>query len=130
VYLEALTTGVLKAFNLDDIKVEFKVVDVAFSPEDLSALGILLTELLTNSCKYTFEPNKSTQLAITLYLYEKQSFIFTVNDFGIGFDPDKVKKKSFGLSLIEIQAKQLGGNFEFKKELGFAFGLVAPLRKP
>lgn len=80
-------------------------------PQQAIYCGIILNELVTNSIKYAFRPEKRGTIFIALYDQGTKT-IFHISDDGKGFDRD-AKHDSFGLELVkalaekELQAKMM-----------------------
>ncbi|WP_338392718.1 sensor histidine kinase [Fulvitalea axinellae] len=79
-------------------------------------LGLIVNELLTNSCKYAFSPEISGHIRIEFSEAEKEGFmVMTYSDNGKGLpsDFDISKASSLGLRLVQILSRQLHGQADF-----------------
>ncbi len=95
-------------------------------------LGLIITELLTNSFKYAFDYVETCSISIKLEKINNYQFKLEVIDNGIGL-PDEFdfsKSKSLGLSLVRTLSKQLTGTIEYKFDQGANFVLVFSRRIP
>ena len=88
----------------------------------LSSTGqhqLIVNELLTNIIKYAFIDRDSGLIEVTLK-ENKGEITLTIQDNGNGlpeeFDIDS--QKGFGLILIKILSKQLGGSFTIENHIG------------
>ncbi len=87
-------------------------------------LGLILNELLTNSCKYAFPHNPNPELRINLTQNSNHIYTFSYTDNGPGFDYEMAKSKgSFGLRLIELQSRQLFGQYSWNNQNGTNYSL-------
>jgi len=121
-YLMELTEEVLKTFDCADIEPNYDIVDTKLSADQAMAIGLIVTELVTNACKYAFQGNDQPTLHIKSF-FDKETLVLTVKDNGSGFLPKQItgKAKSFGMRLIEIQTRQLYGTYTFESDGGSIF---------
>lgn len=74
-------------------------------------VGIIINELLSNSIKYV---NNLDRFEITLIKKAKEYFL-EISDNGLGYDFQKTRKDSLGLTLVYgLVTEQLGGKIESK----------------
>jgi PAS domain S-box-containing protein len=80
-----------------------------------SAIYRIVQESLTNACRYSKSENVSVHLRI--------------QDWGVGFDPEKLNGNRFGLRGIRERARLLGGNAEIvsQPDAGTVVSVVLPL---
>ena len=99
--------------------------DYKFNIETALPLGLIITELLTNSFKYAFEKQDTAKINIRLKK-ENGHLLLVVSDNGKGIpsDIDFIKSKSLGLRLINALSKQLSGVMQLKPENGTKFTLA------
>lgn len=106
------------------VKRVVQVEDILLSAQVLSALGIILNELITNSMKYAFD-NVSEGL-ICLSLTEKDNKVTVVyRDNGPGL-PDSVdfeNSTGFGMELVKMLVQQIGGTISLEGGEGSRFVL-------
>lgn len=115
-FITELTQNVLSSYNCTQTSVIIEVESITLSAEQSIPLGLVLTELLTNACKYAFNEHPAPALYITCEP-KKDSIHLNVIDNGLGSShPNKDSaKKSFGMRLIRMQVGQLGGFYQFSK---------------
>lgn len=108
-------------FSLPENKPIFQleIGEFYFNLETSMPLGIILTELLTNSLKYGRIAGKTLQIDIKLSR-EKDGFCFYYKDNGPGFPNGKLEEREGGLGsyLLRSMVRQLNGNFENTNEDG------------
>ncbi|MCF8235167.1 MAG: tetratricopeptide repeat protein [Bacteroidales bacterium] len=111
----------LKYDNEIDIRIDIPG-EYKFNIETALPLGLIITELLTNSFKYAFEKQDAAKIDIRL---EKENghLLLVVSDNGKGIpsDIDFIKSKSLGLRLINALSKQLSGVMQLNPENGTKF---------
>ncbi len=88
------------------------------SIEKALPIGLILTELVSNSIKHAFNNQKDGIVNIEITENERSSQIY-YSDNGIGFDFNKINEKGLGQEIIRGLIDQLDGNIEAKSENGF-----------
>lgn len=85
-------------------------------------LGLMVSELITNSFKYAFVDNEHPELNITLIQNSDGSFTLIHSDNGPGLPADFNWKQttSLGLRLIKSLSKQLLGTINYEYRNGFS----------
>lgn len=88
-------------------------------------LGLILTELLTNSFKYAFEDVQKGFISVELKKEGAAKYIMQVSDNGCGLPEDFQlnKTKTLGLRLVKTLSKQLKGKVDYSFEKGAKFVL-------
>lgn len=93
--------------------------------EKVISLGLIVNELLTNSIKHV-DRAIMLQVEMTL-LISNNSFHLTYRDNGPGVAQDAwMSSGSFGNQLVQIQSKQLQGEFKVSSDDGFKYDLRIP----
>lgn len=97
-----------------NIKIEIDVEDLIVDIKISFPIGIIVTELITNSLKYGFDQiskeNISGLISIKLFKEDDKYIVMDIFDNGKGIDPEilKSKKYGFGLNLIDILLNNKG----------------------
>ncbi|MEO6917351.1 MAG: histidine kinase dimerization/phosphoacceptor domain -containing protein, partial [Chitinophagaceae bacterium] len=93
--------------------------------------GLALNELLTNSFKYGYEPEKLFVINMSLTSeklgFEKGNrFIFEYRDSGPGLPAgfDIARSKSLGMRLVNDLSKQMGGRLHYSFDSGSHFTII------
>src|SRR5690554_4499000 len=91
--------------------------DIILDSETMSSFGLILNELITNSYKYAFKPNRSNSLEINI-TPNNGSYILVYSDNGPGLPKDFVLENSdsLGMQLIYILTKQLKSTVSYSNE--------------
>ncbi|GHB78156.1 hypothetical protein GCM10007390_35480 [Persicitalea jodogahamensis] len=120
-FIPALANGVLLAYGYAKIDTTYRFDPLHLSPEQTIPLGLILTELVTNACKYAFPGSIDPCLIIGCHRNANQIEL-TVSDNGPGLDFDSgpgntattiTPTNSYGLEMIRMQVRQLRGNYYF-----------------
>lgn len=121
-YLEKIIKNIFSSISggLRDIKTDLEIQDLVFSIEDAVPIGLILNELVTNTCKHAFPENHEGKLAIKMYRINDE-IVIEYMDNGIGVTEEMYisKKHGFGFQVIDILLTQIDGVIDCKKENGF-----------
>jgi PAS domain S-box-containing protein len=119
-YAESLADMVVTLFpGGARIAVEKRIADFHLDAKRLFPLGIIINELLTNKMKYAFIDREAGLIAISL-AKEGGHVTLSIEDDGPGLPDgfDVHEAKGFGLALVEMLSRQLGGSFAMEKRAG------------
>lgn len=118
-YTEQLTQQVLGIYGLNDVSIRINIGRIELDIDTAIPVGLILNEIITNSCKYSFQ-NGEGELWIDAISLSKGQYKLVIKDNGpglpTGFQVSKLK--SLGMKLITRLAKQLHGNVQFASEEG------------
>ena len=119
-YLEQVANEILTIYGFEN-KITIEIESAKINVDNALSLGLLCTELLTNACKYAKQ--KESTFGISFKRKVKNgAWEFVVWDNGSGFE-DKKENWSFGRKLIDMQARQLRGEYAYTFEKGTSFTL-------
>ncbi len=92
----------------DKIKTEVNVEKMALDINTAISIGLILSELITNSFKYAFNSQDKGLLVVSLF-EEGDKLVMQVEDNGVGLPEqfDIEASESFGLKLVHSLAKKL-----------------------
>jgi two-component system, sensor histidine kinase PdtaS len=125
-FIIELVEGVLRTFGFAHIEINYSINKIRLSADQALSVGLIINELVTNSCKYAFPENPNPSINISCFS-EKDELIITVADNGLGFDNSFAThssteiQKTFGIRLIQMQIAQLYGSYSFESEIGTKF---------
>ncbi|OMP79646.1 histidine kinase dimerization/phosphoacceptor domain -containing protein [[Flexibacter] sp. ATCC 35208] len=103
------------------IQFEMSIDNVNLDVNSCLALGMITTELLSNSIKHAFY--QTDKPLITLHLVRKATvgkIVYSIKDNGTGFDENK-KNEGLGMRLVDIFSRQLRGKYSIRNEGGCVF---------
>lgn len=131
-YIDQLIENLIRSYNVNPQGVTFtKNIDyLTLDVDTLIPLGLILNELISNTLKYAFEPNKPGQVSLSLKQQE-QGLLLNISDNGQGFPPnfDAQNLKSLGFRLIHSFTKKLNGVLKFWNEQGAHVEIFIPYSK-
>ena len=119
-FLTSLADAAVASFS-DNVSVTMdkSIDDCLLSVGKIQPLGIILNELLTNVMKYAFVGKSSGKVIVTFHVSESRGML-VVQDDGLGLPSsiDLDNTQGFGLKLIRLLAKQMGGNLRTERGNG------------
>lgn len=89
-------------------------------------VALIAVEVLTNSLKYGFPDGRAGRIEISLKRLD-DSVRVSIGDNGVGLPPEKGRKRTSGLRLIEGLARQLRARLEISTDRGTRFDLHLPI---
>jgi two-component sensor histidine kinase len=101
-----------------DLKSEIK--DVVLGLDQVIPLGLILSELVSNSLEHAFPEKRKGKILVSLRSIGDLVFELVVKDNGVGMtaDVDLQGGKSMGLELVRILATQIGGKIKIVTDKG------------
>lgn len=125
-YIGELIHSIEELVNSKGISVKFDVKcdDLKFKTAQAIALGIIVSELISNSIKHAFSKSNEPAIDIGLTNTGKNEMVLHYKDNGTGIkNYNKDSKDHLGMRLIDIFSRQLKGTYEFVYENGLLFSL-------
>lgn len=121
-YFKSLLAELIISNGDDSIGYDIHSKEVCLKLDQALVLGILTSELVTNSLKHAFTKNKGN-ISIELRK-DGDTCYYLYRDNGQGFVMDKKSvNKSFGLKLIRMSAEQLRGNLVLETDGEFSISI-------
>ncbi len=126
VYFEQLAGQIEKTYLKPGVVVKknFHLEPTQLSLDTAVPLGIIVTEIISNSYKYAFHTGKENILSLSIS-GNTDEYTLTVADNGEPVDIQKIKEKanSLGLKLIHLLSKQLRAELSITNDNGLKFVL-------
>jgi two-component sensor histidine kinase len=129
-YLRDLAASVLRSYEgrSSQIRLMFDIDDVvALDIDTAIPLGLILTELVSNSIKHAFRDGRAGTIAVGLHS-DAESLVLSVRDDGVGI-PESLDPRaagSLGLQLVDDLTQQLGGALSIERCAGACFQVRIP----
>ncbi|MCD6020225.1 MAG: hypothetical protein K0S53_3346 [Bacteroidetes bacterium] len=118
-YIEQLVDSVESTLTESTMAHEKKIdvpAELIFNVDTMIPLGLILNELITNTFKYAFQPEKENTMEISLVQKEALfELIYSDNGPGIPDSIDFRNSGTLGLELIHVLTDQLEGTIEYQK---------------
>ena len=129
-YLPDLVNSIVQIFPMKyPVSTRIHVDEIILGADLLSSLGIIISELVTNSMKYAFRGRNDGM--ISLEVTRKNSNVTVLfRDNGPGF-PEGVSlenSRGFGLQLVDMLVQQIKGTVSLKSEAGTLFQIDFKLK--
>ncbi len=124
-YLPMLVDEIVTLFSGSArIKVETLADDFSLGVKALTPLGIIVNELVTNAIKYAFPGDRGGTIRVSASK-KGNTVTLVVEDNGAGLPRgfDLAKSSGFGLELVALLARQLGGTIRAERGKGARFVL-------
>ncbi|QJW89240.1 tetratricopeptide repeat protein [Spirosoma taeanense] len=135
-FIQELVESVLKTYGHYTVQTSFDIDDISLSADKAVPLGLILNELTTNACKYAFPHSAGPRFSVVCYR-KHAHLTFIVKDNGPGLAGSELNDSmpglaagshspengSFGMQLIQAQARQLRGTHKFRSDGGVLFTL-------
>jgi two-component sensor histidine kinase len=115
-YLETLIASI-RAGHDPDVHVTQELADLSVDRETATPLGLILNEVVSNAFKHAFADGRQGELTVRLARTEDGRGELTVEDNGVGFDPQQ-PAKGIGRRLITALTQQIAGASRFDTAAG------------
>lgn len=125
-YINDLAAGILASNNPEGKQINVSVEEkgnLAFSLDTSISIGLILNEVITNSCKYAFDGKPGGNINISLEQTGGR-YKLQVADDGNGLPGNFEKKNSLGVRLVKNLARQMGGEASFSSVNGTAVTIL------
>lgn len=126
-YIKDLINNMKESYNASDTKIKFSVSsnNNVLDIKHAVPCGLILNELISNACKHAFVGRKTGEIKIELTKKEKK-FTMMVSDNGVGYDAEKLLKRSdtLGLTLINALTEQIDGTLTTTNDKGTTYRIT------
>jgi two-component sensor histidine kinase len=99
------------------------------SLDGVTALGMVVAELVTNSYRHAFPDDREGSIVVTLARADVRHAILMIQDDGVGFDTTAATSRR-GLGLVLQLVEQIGGTVAVRSEVGTLWTLIFPVSNP
>jgi PAS domain S-box-containing protein len=127
-YFSPLLEEIMASFpERSRITVRDEIEDIELGPQQLSYLGIVLNELVTNAVRHAFPGGRRGTITVSCAAHE-DGILFSVSDDGVGMHsgPDDPFTGGFGHGLVSMLAEQLEGMLSVQSGEGTRWVLTFP----
>jgi two-component sensor histidine kinase len=116
------------------VEIRISVEDVNIEMDQAVPLGLIVSELVSNSLKYAFPPARSAQIGevqITAWREPSGGLVVSVGDNGVGIPEnlDIENSSTMGLQLVRLFVTQLQGQLAIQRKPGTTFTVTIPEKK-
>ncbi len=124
-YIPDLARQIIDANAAGNIELLVQIDEISLPPKQLSSIGIMLNEIISNSIKHAFSATTNPLISITATRSE-DGIEICCRDNGNGITPDIEPQKGFGWELLELSALQLKAKLEIRQDKGTVVKLIIP----
>jgi len=132
-YLGTLAQELLAAHRkpLAANQLHLDVAPAWLSQDTIMPCGLIVNELLTNSCKYAFPDGEPGEIYVSAQPDADGNLVLTVGDNGVGLPPglNPSQCSTLGLQLVDDMVSQLKGSWTVESSHGARFRIVFPAEK-
>lgn len=124
-YLSELIKNIDDLVNTSRKKIDFllDIDDITFDVSKATAIGMIVSELASNSLKHAFELTEHPAIKIELKQRNSLNYDLIYTDNGVGLPEKYSKTNKIGMRLIDIFSRQIKGNYNFENNEGLTFNL-------
>ncbi|MGO8692257.1 MAG: sensor histidine kinase [Rectinemataceae bacterium] len=123
-YFRELCSFLFSAYGATGVDLVLAGDSVALDTDRAIPLGLVITEIVSNSLKYAFSGRDNGRVTLALTSSDGEIRIEAADD-GPGFDP-KGDERSLGLVLIDTLLAQLGGSVARSTDRGTVYRIALP----
>jgi two-component sensor histidine kinase len=118
-FLKELSENIVQGIGGRETKLSVRAIPLDVGLDFAIPLGLLVTELVTNSLKHAF-PGGGGNIAVALNRLDDGTIALVVSDDGTGYDATEVSKKKVGLgtALIDGLVSQLRATINVRRANG------------
>ncbi len=116
-YINELVIYLLNLYNTRSTKIRtnLKIDAVTAEISTTITLGLIISELVTNTIKYAFPDDRAGEIIISLNNLKDDNYLLIIKDNGIGM-PENIDVEnalSLGLSIVKTLLSQIQGEAEY-----------------
>ncbi|HTO28329.1 MAG TPA: cache domain-containing protein [Devosia sp.] len=117
-FIPAVVDEVMMAYGSDAV-VHYAVDHIPVDRDHATPLALLLSELVTNACKYAVADGGTITVGLSQGANGRAQL--TVRDSGAGIEPERMAGGSMGMRLIKGVVAQMDGTHSFRTDGGTVF---------
>ena len=129
-YLGALAEHILRADRRPsaDIRLRLETEPVWLCQDTAMPCGLIVNELVTNSCKYAFPGGGQGEICVSVKRAPGRKLVLRVEDNGVGLPAnlDLRQVTTLGLQLVDDMVAQVQGSWTVESSGGTRFQIVFP----
>ncbi len=119
-YIDSLLAQISDSLVEEDtIELKSEIEPLSVSIDTAVPLGLITTELITNSIKHAFPKGARGRITVSLRNDESGTSEFSIRDNGKGYSGKGSRKRSsLGLQIVDAMVGQINGTFSIRKDHG------------
>ncbi len=115
-YLAAIVEELQGTWSTPDAPRNIRLVadSLRLHPDKAVSVGVIVNELVSNACKYAYDPASGGEIRVELSRADDKRFALLVEDDGIGMVAgDAPRGSGLGSKLVLAMAKSLAADFDY-----------------
>ncbi|MGB0178194.1 MAG: sensor histidine kinase, partial [Owenweeksia sp.] len=116
-YLKKLINAIKISFEpeIQGLDIQLSIADIQLEADRATPLALIVNELVTNSFKYGLRGLSTPVLKVSLQIQENE-LVLVVSDNGGKGAHSGSGSGSYGLKMVRVFARQLGGSFDLRSD--------------
>jgi PAS domain S-box-containing protein len=128
-YSQELADAFAGLYHGDQVTITIDGDRYPLPPHDANTVGLILSELLSNSFKHAFPAGRPGTITIRISAEPDGAARLAVADDGPGFAADRAERRpGIGLTLVRTYAHQIGARIAHNSSNGTCFEIALPAR--
>lgn len=126
-YIDELIRTLIDAYDSNkSIRLKSDIGNIEFKIDTIVPLGLILSEIVSNSLKYAFEGREEGEISVSMKKFGNNLFTLEVADNGSGIpaNVDFKTTESLGMMLIRMLTEQLNGEVTIRSEKGTQYKIT------
>jgi len=128
-FLRELADNIVQGGSTENVELSVEAAPLPVGLDFAIPLGLIVTELVTNSLKHAF-PDGKGRIEVSLVRLDDGRLELAVSDNGKGYAPGETKTGSLGGTIIEGLVTQLGGTMKVRHDKGVRTEITIPGAAP
>jgi len=130
-YARELAGALAGLYRGDHVSITISGDCFPLPPHDANTVGLILSELLSNSFKHAFGNGRAGTITIQISADQDGAARVAVADNGPGFDAEDARQRSggIGLTLVRTYAGQIGARIAHDTSAGTRFEIALPVHQ-
>lgn len=126
-YLSELARGLVSSYGMEG-RVQARVTSTGgnLGLNDAIPIGLVATEIITNSLKHAFPNGRSGSIDIAFSKLGRSEHVLVIHDTGVGLPQDRPGEIGAGMALTKGLVAQVSGTASFSRDGGTTFVLRFP----
>lgn len=121
-YIEDLVQSLSRIHN-QEVEFEIATHSTILDIETTIPLGLIITELVSNSFKHAFVGTDVARIKIDIKKSEDNKYLMILQDNGVGFPEKPSSKVTIGLELVSMLVLQINGKLNRKNQQGAIYNI-------
>ena len=123
-YLESIIDNIRHTYSFQEFEISTNFTDAPFDSEQSVIIGLIVSEIITNSFKHALVKNKKLEIYANL-INEESKYILQIGDNGPEMSGTKSNIDSLGMKLINLLSDQISGELSIiKRDFGQHYNIV------